>query len=243
MTLTCLKPAGWLYLLGILGYAGHACADDITLPEQLIGTTQGFLEYAVEDYISKSDIEGRTEIEVNALDPRVRMPLCDTQLSSKLQSPAEPIGRVTVKVSCEGSSPWTVYVPAQVHLYRTVVVITRPMQRGMVLDTGDVALRERDVSQLNLAYITDIDQAVGQKLARGMVQDQILGPVQLERAELVHKGDSVVISAQSSGISVRMPGEALADGGLDEQIRVRNENSNRVVKARVTGPGQVEVSM
>jgi flagella basal body P-ring formation protein FlgA len=40
-----------------------------------------------------------------------------------------------------------------------------------------------------------------------------------------------------------MPGEALSDGGLSEQIRVRNLNSQRVVKARVTGPGQVEVSM
>lgn len=232
-----------MYLLGILGYASHACADEITLPEQLIGATQGFLEYAVEDYMSKGDIEGRTEIEVNPIDPRVRMPLCDTQLSSSLQSPAQPMGRVTVKVSCEGSSPWTVFVPAQVHLFRTVAVMTRPMQRGMLLDTGDVAMRERDVSQLSLAYLTDLDQAVGQKLARGVVQDQILAPVQLELAELVHKGDSVVISAQGSGISVRMPGEALADGGMGEQIRVRNENSNRVVKARVTGPGQVEVSM
>ena len=32
-------------------------------------------------------------------------------------------------------------------------------------------------------------------------------------------------------------------GGISEQIRVRNLNSKRVVKARVTGPGQVEVAM
>jgi flagella basal body P-ring formation protein FlgA len=40
-----------------------------------------------------------------------------------------------------------------------------------------------------------------------------------------------------------MPGEALANGGLSEQIRVKNLNSNRVIKAQVTAPGQVEVSM
>jgi flagella basal body P-ring formation protein FlgA len=65
----------------------------------------------------------------------------------------------------------------------------------------------------------------------------------LEQQALVLKGDQVVIIARSGTLAVRMPGEALAQGGLSEQIRVRNLNSKRVVKARVTGPGQVEVAM
>ena len=60
---------------------------------------------------------------------------------------------------------------------------------------------------------------------------------------MVRKGDHVVITARSGSLSVRMPGEALSKGGLSEQIRVRNLNSKRVVKARVIGPGQVEVAM
>ena len=40
-----------------------------------------------------------------------------------------------------------------------------------------------------------------------------------------------------------MPGEALSDGGFNEQIRVRNLNSNKVIKAQITAPGQVEVAM
>jgi len=32
-------------------------------------------------------------------------------------------------------------------------------------------------------------------------------------------------------------------GGLSEQIRVKNLNSKRVIKAQVIAPGQVEVSM
>ncbi|MNG41192.1 flagellar basal body P-ring biosynthesis protein FlgA [compost metagenome] len=52
-----------------------------------------------------------------------------------------------------------------------------------------------------------------------------------------------MISARSGTITVRMPGEALADGTLGEQISVRNQGSQRVVRARVLGPGQVEVEM
>jgi flagellar basal body P-ring formation protein FlgA len=53
----------------------------------------------------------------------------------------------------------------------------------------------------------------------------------------------VVISARSGAINVRMPGEALSGGILGQQISVRNLTSQRVIKARVMGPGQVEVEM
>ncbi|WP_246884635.1 response regulator, partial [Pseudomonas protegens] len=65
-------------------------------------------------------------IQVNQLDPRMRMPNCDKELTANLESPAQPLGRVTVKVRCEGASPWTVFVPAQVKLFREVV--TRCLQ-------------------------------------------------------------------------------------------------------------------
>ncbi|MNN93268.1 flagellar basal body P-ring biosynthesis protein FlgA [compost metagenome] len=53
----------------------------------------------------------------------------------------------------------------------------------------------------------------------------------------------MVITARSGTLSVRMPGEALSNGSLSEQIRVKNLNSQRVIKAQVMAPGQVEVSM
>ena len=37
--------------------------------------------------------------------------------------------------------------------------------------------------------------------------------------------------------------EALSDGTIGKQISVRNQRSNRVIRARVVGPGQVEVAM
>ena len=49
--------------------------------------------------------------------------------------------------------------------------------------------------------------------------------------------------ARSGAINVRMPGEALSNGGMREQIRVKNLNSQRVIKAQVMAPGQVEVAM
>ena len=168
---------------------------------------------------------------------------CDKELTASLESPAQPIGRVTVKVRCEGTLPWTVYVPAQVHLFRQVVIVKRPLKRASIIGEDDVYMAERDISQMPQGFMTSIDDAIGQKVTRQMINDQVLTPLQLEQAEVIRKGDQVIITAKSGTLQVRMPGEALSDGGMSEQIRVRNLNSQRVIKARVTAPGQVEVAL
>ncbi|WP_271408494.1 flagellar basal body P-ring formation chaperone FlgA [Pseudomonas sp. Q1-7] len=234
--------AAVLPALCCLGYSPMSSAA-LTSPEVLIGTAEGFLEYAVEEYLQRSSIQGRSEIEVNRLDPRLRLAACDEDLTSRLESPAQPLGRVTVRIRCDGSSPWTVFVPAQVKLYREVVVVTRPLRRGAPIAPQDVTVAERDVGLLNQGFLSDPAQTIGQKTTRTLLPDQVLAPLHLQQAEVVSKGDQVVISAANSAISVRVPGEALANGAPGEQIRVRNLSSGRVVKARVKAPGQVQVDM
>ncbi|MCW8275566.1 flagellar basal body P-ring formation protein FlgA [Pseudomonas sp. PCH199] len=237
------KFLGVMAAVCLFNAGSPALADAVTLPDMLIGVTQGFLEFTVEDYLATSQTKGRYEILVNQLDPRMRMPMCDKELTASLESPAKPLGRVTVKVRCEGTSPWTVFVPAQVRLFRDVVTTTRPLRRTGIVEPEDVTLRERDISVINQGYLTSTDQAIGQRLTRPMVADQVITLVHLEQAEVIRKGDQVVITARSGTLSVRMPGEALANGSMSEQIRVKNLNSQRVIKAQVVAPGQVEVSL
>lgn len=228
--------------LGLLGYSSLHAAP-LTLPEELIGATEGFLEFMVEDYLERSEIQARHEIQVNPLDPRLRLAACDSDLTQSLESPAQPVGRVTVRVSCPGSAPWTVFVPAQVRIFRPVVVLKTPLKRGSQIGPDDIALIERDVGLLGRGYITDPAQVAGKKLTRPARVDQVLIPAQLSLAESVKRGDQVVIAARSGGIQVRVQGEALSAGSRGQQINVRNLSSQRVVRARVVGPGQVEVEM
>ncbi len=237
-----LALVGVLPALGLFGYS-QAHAADLTLPEELIGATEGFLEFMVEDYLQRSEITARHEIQVNPLDPRLRLAACDSDLTQSLESPAQPVGRVTVRVSCEGSTPWTVFVPAQVRIFRPVVVVKTALRRDSIIGAGDVALVEQDVSLLNRGYVTEVEQVIGRKLTRATRTDQVLTPAMLQLAEAVRRGDQVVISARSGGINVRMQGEALSGGTLGQQISVRNLTSQRVIRARVAGPGQVEVEM
>jgi flagella basal body P-ring formation protein FlgA len=214
------------------------------LIDQLIGATTSFLEQEIESHLQRSARDARYEVQVNRLDNRLRLPLCpEGALQAELESPAEPVGRVTVRLSCESEVRWRLFVPAQVSLYQPVLVTTRPLSRHAVISKQDVTLLERDVGLLNNAYLTDLDQVTGLRLRRQVAADTVLAPNQLEQQEVVKRGDKVVISAANSHVSVRMPGEALENGNMGSQIRVRNIRSGRTVKARITGPGQVEVAM
>ncbi len=60
---------------------------------------------------------------------------------------------------------------------------------------------------------------------------------------LIKRGDAVTITAEGDGLSVKMPGVAMSDGRRGEQIRIKNNNSAKIVDAQVTEPGEVAVPM
>lgn len=214
------------------------------LIDQLIGATTTFLEQEVESHLARSARAARYEVKVNRLDPRLRLPLCPPDaLSAHLESPTEPVGRVTVRLSCESDVRWRLFVPAQVSLFQQVLVVTRPLGRHSVIRPDDLTMLERDVGLLGNAYMTDPQQVSGMRLRRQVSADSVLAPNMLEQDEVIKRGDKVVISAANTQVSVRMSGEALESGNTGNQISVRNARSGRVVKARVLGPGQVEVAM
>lgn len=214
------------------------------LIDQLIGATDQFLEQEVQEHIARSGLAARYEIKLNRLDARLRLPICpEDQLSAELESPNVPVGRVTVRLTCNSSSPWRLFVPGQVSLYQQVLVSARPLARNTILNANDLTLQERDTSLLRDKYLVDLQQAVGMRLTRPVPPDSIITFAVVEQNEIVRRGDKVVISASNDSVSVRMPGEAMESGALGAQIRVRNTRSDRQIKARVVGPGQVQVDM
>lgn len=210
--------------------------------DDLIGACREFLQLRVANHLKQAGIEGRFELEFRKLDPRLRL-ACESPVSLRQETPAEPIGRLTLRVSCEGRAPWTIYVPAQVRLYRQVVVASRPLKRQTALLQEDIHLAERDVGLINGGYLTHLDQAKGHQTTRPLLADQPLSPSAIELSDDVKIGDQVVISAGTAAMQVRMPGEALSSGAVGQQIRVRNLRSMRVIRARVTGPAQVQVDL
>jgi flagellar basal body P-ring formation protein FlgA len=192
-------------------------------------------------YEAYANESGRVEIEVANLDPRLNVPVCQLPLVARANSNNTQGGRVTVRVDCQDHAPWARHVSASVRIYKEIVVSARTLARGSVLSQEDLVLQEHDISALRGAVIADLNQATGMALRRAINAGNALSLDMLAAPILVARGDTVVLTAERGGIAIRQQGTALQDGEAGKQIQIRNNNSNRVVQAVVTGPGEASV--
>jgi flagella basal body P-ring formation protein FlgA len=217
-----------------------------TAHQQLHDAVSHYIEsfFNAAELSSQGDAEGggrRVEIEVSNIDPRLPIAPCEQALVAQINQNQQPVGRLNVRVDCHGSAPWSKYVPAQVRVYEQVLITTRPLTRGDIISASDIMLREADTSTLRNAYMQTPELALGMEVRRTLqanvpvVREALAAPI------LVRRGDAVIITAQTGTIEIRQQGTALQNGEMGTRITVRNNNSNIVVQAIVTGHGQAQV--
>ncbi len=183
----------------------------------------------------------RREVEINTLDPRLRLAACSEPLQTFTPGSQRGRGTITVGVHCAGESPWKIYVPVQIKTFRKVVVTTRPVPKGSPLSQADVELQERDVTRLTSGFFTEVQTIAGMVAKRPLNTGEILSAASLQAPTLVHKGDKVRIVVRPGAFEVMMMGEALRDGGVGDRIPVRNLSSGRIIEANVNHAGEVEI--
>jgi len=188
------------------------------------------------DHYHDSFPGARTEINVKPLNRNLRLKNCKHPLD--LSTPKGTSSRISVKVSCP-SPRWQLYARATRRHLLPVAVSARALPRGKILSNADIELKETDLTPLKGRYFADIQELVGWQVKRATNKGRILKPSLLSEPPAIRKGDSVIIEARRSSLSIRASGTALEDGKKNQQIRVRNNKSGREIKAIIIAPGQV----
>ena len=181
--------------------------------------------------------EATIEVQINPIDPRVRLPDC-TLLNTQLQGERR-YGRFSVAVSCRKPSVWKIFLTGDLHVALPVVVSRGAIGRSTEIQSSQVELEQRDISNLRNRYLTDLDAVIGWEARQDVPADHVFYAQQLKPARLVKKGDRVQITAEHAQISINATGVALSDGVRGQQIQIRNIHSGRIVHAWVRGPGRV----
>lgn len=228
------RPLLALALLGAIALPTLARA-----PQDLAAIQTQVTDY-LQQYYQNPNIE-RINITVGRLDPRLRLAACQSPLELNHQDVERRGGNLTVHTRCPGPSPWALYVPVEVAVYREIAVASRSLGRGHRLSAGDITLAVRDTGQLRQGFVTETEATVGMALRRPLQAGDPVRLSQLEAPTVVRRGDQVRLKARTGTITVDTKGTALSDGRVGDQVRVRNDRSERVVRGRVTGPGAVEI--
>ena len=199
----------------------------------------------MENHVSELQTSGisRVEFSITALDDRLAFPDCATPLQIDKDSQQGSSNRLMLKVGCKQGAVWSIYVPIAMNIYREVVIAQQPLQRGAPIDLAQLQLKEMDVALLHSQYFTSIDALKGKQVRRPIREGMVITADFIEEPIAVRRGDSITIIANSGGLTVKMQGTALGDGRLGEQISVRNQSSERVIKATVRGQGEVVAIM
>ena len=184
----------------------------------------------------------RVEVRVSPPDQRLRLSDCAHAPKVTING-TKLMGRVTTKVTCSTPTPWSLYVPVNVDIYRQVLTTSAALTRGHVVTHADLKLAEHKANRLTQGYFTKPAQIIGKEIKRPLGLGQVVSPNTLIQPRIIHKGDDVMIMANSGSLSIRTPGVALVNGRVGQQINVQNKHSKRMIKARVVSKGLVEVVM
>jgi flagella basal body P-ring formation protein FlgA len=215
-----------------------AAATDLQTAEVLHQTVLTFLKQQ-----TAQQSEQEVEIHIGHLDRRLRLTECAVPPAAFLSPGAKLQGKLSVGVRCNDQKPWTVYIPAQIKNFATIVVAAHPLPRGKEISNSDLMMARQDLGQVRGGYYTKSENIIGNILTRSMSTGQAFTAKNVKPPLLMHRGDDVTILASIGGLQVRVKGQALNDAALGEHVSVRNKQSKRIVQGTAVKPGIVNVQM
>lgn len=204
--------------------------------ETLRSEAAGFLQ----QHYAKTSAQ-RIEIDVNRLDPRLHLADCGAKVNFSVKDHQNAGGAVSVHAQCQGAQPWALYIPAQVDLFRPVAVAGHNLGRGAVLSQADIEMVLKNTSHLRQGFVDRPETVLGLELRRPLKRGEALRAGVLIEPLAVKRGDEVRLLALSGAIRVSARGTAMGSGRVGEQIRVKNNNSSRIVKGEIIAAGQVKI--
>lgn len=211
-------------------------------PKQDLKKLEETVTHFLESYYSNVDVS-QIEVNVGKLDPRLALAACDDNLSMEFNDTSNSGGNITVQTRCEGPQNWSIYVPAQVGLFRPIAVANRTLNRGDVITHNDIGIENINISQLRQGYLESAETIVGQELRRPISKGEAFRSNILDAPMVIKRGDEVSIEMQAGSITVTSSGTAMGNGRIGQRIRIRNSQSERMLSAEVVGAGRVKTAI
>ena len=258
MQLVCLAIAAWFMSWGV-GFAQ---------PAPQIGS-QASMFNQVKSWMGETHKVKVDEVKIAPLDPRVQVQSCskpltvdhpfsskDTvrvrcvdpvwqlylQVSMPLPPPPPPVQAAAPagnqgKPLASSASPAVVVAPVS----KTVVVPKKLIMRGTVIEADMLEETSQTGGQVDNSLLQSMKDALTAEAVRDLSAGQALRSSDIRRAILVKQGQSVTMTVgEKSGFLITVRVEALQDGRMGEQVRLKNTESGRQISGVVTGPNTVK---
>jgi flagella basal body P-ring formation protein FlgA len=256
MQILCLTMATWFMGWGV-GFAQ-------TSPQM---GSQASLFNQVKSWMAETHKVKSEEVTIAPLDPRVQIQACSKSLtvdhpfSSKdtvRVRCVDPAWQVYLQVSMPVPPPVAMPNASTANsgkplvsgaanapvtatpIVKTVVVPKRLIQRGTVIEAEMLEEVSKTGGNVDNSMLQSIKDALAAEAVRDLSAGQALRSSDIRRAILVKQGQLVTMNVgEKSGFLITVRVEALQDGRMGEQVRLKNTESGRQISGVVVGPNLV----
>ena len=159
----------------------------------------------------------------------------------------------TLEILCLGNTPWKYNLRTNIsqNLKKTkrkklkkkkigVMVSLKKLKRGYILQAEDFKLKYFSQIGSNNVY-SDAEKLIGRKLKAPLKENQIIRERHLVKNWLIKEGQKVKIEHKRGNLRIIVDGIALDSGMLGDYLKVKNENSGKVVKGWVKNNKKITI--
>ena len=221
---------------------GHAWAN----------TPQESLQSALVTWVAAGNGVPQEQVQMVALDPRVPVQPCAGGFSFDYPF----VNKESVRVRCQ-QPKWQLFVkvgfattvntppapaPSKASSAvlatesRSVVVAASNLSSGQILQPELLKLEKLEADKISKNHYLELSGLEGQELVRPVRAGEAIRLSDLRPSMLVRRGEQVLMTVGAAGsFQISVKAEALQDGRMGEQVKLRNTESGRTLSAIVTG--------
>ena len=203
----------------------------------------------IKDHILAALIEKGVEVGVNIelSNHMMRLYVPDDSSSATMAvedisyNPASQRFVANIIAPVDSSAPTRTRVTGRVFRMLEVPVLNRDIARGDVIRNRDIKWIDIRSKRARRNIITEAVELVGMSAKRALRRDAPIASSDVGQQVLVAKGSLVIITLKMPMMRLTSRGRAEENGVDGDTIRILNTQSNKIIQATVTGPGQVIV--
>jgi flagella basal body P-ring formation protein FlgA len=205
-------------------------------------SSDNFKTTAKDFVLKNTPVDPGDSIEVQATMPdRLLVPMCSKAIEASFPRDAIRENLTSVEMTCDGASPWHVFIPVTITMYSQLVVAKHVLTSKTAITEDDITIARVDKSHLYNGYFKTKDEVIGMEASQLISSGAVLSKQNLQFPVLVHRNQMIDLIATRNSIVVTAKGIAKSDGKLNESIKAYNPSSKRTLDAVVVGSSKAEV--
>jgi flagella basal body P-ring formation protein FlgA len=143
--------------------------------------------------------------------------------------------------SIAGSEPVRFQMRALGDEWRLMPVAAKSLRKGDTITAGDVRMNRVNGTLIGRDNIEQLGDLVGRTMTRDVGEGEMFNAMAVAIPPVVTSGSRVTIVYKRGRLEATAMGVAVESGISEQEVKVRNESSKKVITARVKSPGVVQV--